>query len=225
MIYSALAAADRLNLVQVLYREYLMNSTKLSNARLLPAVAIMLSLACAAMAAGSAQDNAQAQHVQNDHMVMYLGKVEVRGEKNIIKTLQAIKVGLRQPYSTDPKLANVVVCRLQDEPGSHLKQWLICGSNRILAANRNALHTAMTAAFTSTDAGEEPGDPGSLTCMSEECYTQVFSTLSETLNSQPGQYLDTLVNGPSLHNLLQKIPDPVAQQTAAFAPTAVAHHP
>lgn len=202
-----------------------MNTTKHSNARLLPTLAIMLSLACAAMATGSAQHNTQGQAVQNDDMVMYLGKVEVRGEKNIIKTLQAIKVGLRQPYSTDPKLANVVVCRLEDEAGSHLKQRLICGTNRILAANRNALQTQMIAAASDTDQPNDPGDPGSLTCMSSSCYETEFLILNETLNDQPGHYLNTLVNGPAFSSLLRKIPYPASEQTATTVPAAGTHQP
>lgn len=92
-----------------------------------------------------APGGATPQTAQDDNAVMYLGKIQVRGEKNIVKTLQAIKVGLEMPYSNDPKLANVVVCRLEDQAGSHVKQWLICGTNRTLAQQREAFHIAMDA--------------------------------------------------------------------------------
>lgn len=202
-----------------------MKHNKFLNIRILYFLTMLSGLLLASIATGFAQNNTQSQVAHNDNMVMYLGKIEVRGKENIIKTLQAIKIGLRQPYSTDPKLADVMVCRLQDESGSHLKQWLICGTNRNLAVNRETLHTQMISTASSTDQPTDPGDPGSLTCISGSCYEAEFSVLNEALDDQPGHYLRTLVNGPAFSSLLHKIPYPSAQQTATTAPTAGTQHP
>lgn len=150
----------------------------------------------------------------NNNTYIQLGKVKVTGQKQIVATLQAIKVGLEMPYSTNPKLANVVVCRLVDEAGSHIKQWLICGTNRVLGENREALHTAMDVSVT---AGSSTG---SANCTSGACYERVFAVLNETLNSLPAGYLHTLVNGSALHALLKKIPYPSPAPSATSAPTA-----
>jgi len=166
-----------------------------------------------------APGDATHQTAQDNNATMYLGTIKVVGEKNIVKTLQAIKIGLQMPYSNDPKLANVVVCRLEYQAGSHLRQWLICGTNHTLSQQRAALHNAM---FASVAAGSQAGS----TCTSSACYEQVFAALNETLNSLPGNYLHTSVNGPALHGLLEKIPYPqgyTPAPTSTTAPAAPTH--
>lgn len=185
----------------------------------------MLGIALVMLAPrSSAQGNAPDPSAQGGDVVMYLGKVEVRGQKGIIETLQAIKVGLHQPYSTDPRLANVVVCRLQDEAGSHLKQWLTCGTNRNLTANREYLQTAMISTAQYSDANQGD-DGGGATCMTRGCYTNEFTVFNTALNNLPGHYLHTLVNEAALRSLLQKIPYPAPQQTPTSAPSAATHQP
>ncbi len=76
---------------------------------------------------------------EDKNMVMYLGNVQVRGQEKITKTLQAIKVALDMPYSNDPKLADMMVCRLEEKAGSHVQQILICGTNHILSKQRAAM--------------------------------------------------------------------------------------
>lgn len=148
------------------------------------------------------------------NMVMYLGNVEVRGQQNITRTLQAIKVALSLPYSTDPKLANVMVCRLEDAPGSHVKQELICGTNRVLSQQRAALQAAMTAALAQNGNGA--------TCADSRCYEQVFAALNQVIRTTSDHYLHTTVDGPALRGLLQQlqpveyeVPVPVAAPAAA----------
>ncbi|MGH8292987.1 MAG: hypothetical protein ACRESA_05885, partial [Gammaproteobacteria bacterium] len=83
----------------------------------------ILLLPLAAIAAyGPPQESNAAQAAQNNNIVLHLGKIKVKGQKQIIKTLQAIKVALNQPESSDPKLQNVVVCRLTNDIGSHANQ-------------------------------------------------------------------------------------------------------
>lgn len=152
------------------------------------------------------------QAAQDDNATMYLGKIEVKGEKNIVKTLQAIKLGLQMPYSSDPKLADVVVCRIEDQAGSHVKQWLICATNRDAAKRRDAIHTSMITATAQNSYG--------VSCSSSACYEAVFAALNETLNSQPGHTIHTSVNGPALHKLLEKIPYPQGYTPAPTSTTA-----
>jgi len=154
------------------------------------------------------------QPAQDDNTTMYLGKIEVRGEKNIVKTLQAIKIGLQMPYSSDPKLANVVVCRIEDQAGSHIKQWLTCETNRDAAKRRDTLHSSMNMATAQGYDG--------MGCASSACYSQVFEALNETLNSQPEHTIHTSVNGPALHQLLDKIPYPQGYTPAPASTTAPA---
>jgi hypothetical protein len=137
---------------------------------------------------------------EDKNMVMYLGNVEVRGQEKITKTLQAIKVALDMPYSNDPKLADVMVCRLEEKAGSHVQQILICGTNRILSKQRAALQMHMAVAVTLNSHGGP--------CTSIDCYSGVFDELNETLDSMPGHYLKTTVDGSALHGLLQQVPYP-----------------
>jgi len=139
---------------------------------------------------------------------IHLGKVTVKGVQNIVATLQAIKVALQQPESSDPKLAKVVVCRLHDEIGSHEQQILTCATNRSLAARRDTFQTAMRAALSNATG---PGSADS-----------AISELNEVLANQPGNMLQAPVYGPAFRALLEKIPLPA---THTAAPPAAASHP
>lgn len=134
------------------------------------------------------------------NLVIYLGNVEVRGQEKITKTLQAIKVALDMPYSNDPKLADMMVCRLEEKAGSHVQQILICGTNRILSKQRAAVQMHMAASVMINSRGGP--------CVSSICYSGVFDELNETLDSMPGHYLKTTVDGSALRGLLQQVPYP-----------------
>ncbi|MBU6470268.1 MAG: hypothetical protein KGQ68_06255, partial [Gammaproteobacteria bacterium] len=71
-------------------------------------LAFALWLPLATLAGGETAQSPTSPSEQDGAPVMHLGKVEVKGEKQIIQTLQLIKVALRTPESSDPKLANVV---------------------------------------------------------------------------------------------------------------------
>jgi len=162
----------------------------------------ILGLLLLAAAPAMANMDGGTPSAEDNNMVIYLGNVEVRGQEKITRTLQAIKVALTMPYSNDPKLANVMVCRLEDKAGSHVQQELICGSNRILAGQRAALQSTFTVA-----AAQNSG-PGSTSCTTGTCYQAVFDALNETMESMPGHYLHTTVNGTAFRGLLQQIPMP-----------------
>ena len=158
---------------------------------------------------------------KNSHETLQLGKIKVNGEPMILKVLQIIKQGLREPYSNDPKLANVVVCRMNLEAGSHINSTLICATNRVLSEGRDVMHVAGANAIANEGGG---------ICMSETCENietvQIFAALDEALNSLPGHYLHASVNRPALQSLLRNIPVHVAKAPASvIIPRARRRHP
>ena len=173
-----------------------------------------LGLACAMPATAQLRMDGPA----DDGTVMHIGAVEVHGQKEITQTLQAIKVALTRPYSNDPKLANVMVCRLEDAPGSHIKQQLVCGTNRILALRRNSLQSSFSAA-TAENTVNGPKGTG---CYNDSCYTSVFEQLNETISTLPGHYLDQTVNGPALRKALKDTPMPTPDAPAVSPDAAPA---
>lgn len=154
---------------------------------------------------------------EDQSQVMHIGEVEVHGQQNITRTLQAIKVALTMPYSNDPKFANVMVCRLEDSAESHVKKELTCGTNRTLAVQRGLTQASYTVATSQNAAGTN--------CVSSTCYTAVFEQLSETLSTLPGHYLKATVNGSALNTALQSVPMPAPDApTKVAAPAAATKH-
>jgi len=168
--------------------------------------------------------DATAQNIvtgKHANKTLQLGKIEVKGEPMVLKVLQMIKQGLMEPYSNDPKLANVVVCRMNLEAGSHISSTLVCATNRVWAEGRDAMHVAGTSA----QANETGGICETQACVNME-YTQIFQPLNDALDSLPGHYLHASVNRPALQSLLQHIPVHVTKTLApdkSPAPTAATH--
>ena len=180
-----------------------------SSIKTLILLAAMLNLPLAANAADdTAQGNTTSQAVQNEQPTIHLGKVEVKGQKQIIEVLQTIKVALKRPYSDDPKLANVVVCRIKNDIGSHANQLLMCATNHTLSKRRDITRTALQVARSGPTAGGLPAQ---------------LDVLHSMLMSLPDNYLRAPVNGPALHALLEKIPNPTPASPATSAPAASTH--
>ena len=178
--------------------------------RLSHASSVLLALGFGLCCAAPATGHLRMDGATDQGAVMRLGEVEVHGQVNITRTLQAIKVALTMPYSNDPKLANVMVCRLEDEAGSHVQKELICGTNRTLALQRNAMQSSYTVA-TAVNAD------GAM-CISGRCYTSVFTQFSATLSTLPGRYLHATVNGSALHKALDSVPMPAPDAPTLTAP-------
>ncbi|MFI4920956.1 MAG: hypothetical protein ACHQAZ_04865 [Gammaproteobacteria bacterium] len=153
---------------------------------------------------------------EDKNMVIYLGNVEVRGQNKITQTLQGIKVALAMPYSNDPKLADMMVCRLEDKAGSHVQQILICGTNRLLSQQRASIQSAFTAA-----AAQNNGTLGT-SCMTAGCYQAVFDALNDVIDRTSGHFLRTTVDGTALRSLLQQVPTPAPEEATAEATPAAA---
>jgi hypothetical protein len=160
----------------------------------------------------------------DDNTIIYLGKIGVTGKMTILQTLQAIKLSMKQPYSNDPRKADTVVCRLEDVPGNLTKQWLICGTNRVLSLQRNVLHSTMQSVTvhdqsTSKGSDGEQG-PANSGCQSDACYSEVIGVLDETIQNQPGKFLKVMVNGSALRTLLDGLPIPAPDGATTMAPQA-----
>lgn len=162
--------------------------------------------------------------------VLYLGKIGVTGQEAILGALQDIKLALAQPLSNDPRLADVMVCRLADDIGTHAKQLLICGTNRVLNQNRALLQATMSSFLGNANppAGGDGHGGSSTACSASSCFEEDVGILNETVNSQSQHYIKQQVNGAALRALLAKLPYPqqIAVPAAATvpAPAAVTAH-
>ncbi|HKT32924.1 MAG TPA: hypothetical protein VJS89_10635 [Gammaproteobacteria bacterium] len=63
-----------------------------------------------------------------------LGEVKVKGMRELIRSLEVVKVALKQPFSSDPAQANTVVCRIITGHGHPIVEErmgavLQCGTN------------------------------------------------------------------------------------------------
>lgn len=65
--------------------------------------------------------------------VMRLGRTEIHGQANILRTLEAVKVSLQEPISGAPILADTVGCRFHDVATDQTHQMLDCSTNRTLS--------------------------------------------------------------------------------------------
>lgn len=147
---------------------------------------------------------------KGEDQVLHLGPITVTGTPMVLKVLQMIKIGLDEPLSTDPRMANVVVCRMHDETGSHFHQTLICATNKAWSGVRESTQTGMlnARANATNTAGGDNSAPGTTACASSACYGQAFMALNEALSALPGGYLHTSVDGSALHKALKDIPYP-----------------
>ena len=193
-----------------------------------PLKALLLTICLSSLAAAAMATDAPGTVVLDkkaNDTVLYLGKIGVTGHEAILATLQAIKVSLKQPTSSDAKLADVMVCRLEPVAGSNTKQWLNCATNRVLNTRHAVVQANLQAGLDFSNGVHkspkgtdgQPTDPG---CSNEACYGSSLAIFDEAMQSQPGKYLHVKVNGAALHGLLEQIPDAVPDASTAQAPQA-----
>lgn len=188
------------------------------------ATAILLSGALGTtFAPGAAADNLISG--EGPDQVLALGPITVTGTPMVLKVLQMIKIGLDEPFSTDPRMANVVVCRMHDETGSHFTQTLICATNKAWFGMRRATQMGMLNARANETNTNGAEGAGSTSCASNGCYAQAFMALNEALAALPGGYLHTSVDGSALRSALKDIPYPkIPGKPATPAPEATTQH-
>ncbi|HEX2667114.1 MAG TPA: hypothetical protein VHP13_01965 [Gammaproteobacteria bacterium] len=158
--------------------------------------------------------------------VLYLGKIGVTGHEAILSALQEIKLALQQPLSNDPRLADVMVCRLTDDIGTHAKQLLICGTNKVLNENRTLLQASLSTflGHANPPAGGDGAGGSSSACNSGACFEQGLGILNQSINNQSKRYIKQQVNGAALRALLAKVayPESTVVPAAATMPVPAA---
>ena len=137
--------------------------------------------------------------------VMYLGRVQVTGAKNIFLTLQSIKVALLRPYSSSPQDADLVVCRINKSMSAAL-EYLDCDTNRHYTQLRDSSQLAFMIAQ------GRAGGGGSNQIA--EMWNQTLATeevmLTNLVVGQPDHRLHMPVNGGAFRKLLERLPMPAA---------------
>lgn len=147
--------------------------------------------------------------------VMYLGRIQVEGEKNIFLTLQSIKVALLRPYSTSPQDADLVVCRIEKSM-TEAVDYLDCDTNRNYAARRDASQLAfMTAQGRAGGSGSNQ-----IAELRNQVAVDEEMMLANLVVGQPGHKLHVPVNGGAFRKLLDRLPMPVAETAAPTAGSA-----
>ncbi|HEY1992173.1 MAG TPA: hypothetical protein VGH71_06885 [Gammaproteobacteria bacterium] len=153
---------------------------------------ITLGLATPALADDTPPPPTPAQ--QDDwNKVIELGKVDVHASrdeqaKQIVAGLKVIKHALKANLSNDPADANVVVCRMNYDTGSHLTAHLMCATNRTMMVYRDQLHAAM---MTGTN-----GQP-------DGAATQELEHLNGVADRH--RYFSTKINASELQKLLLQV--------------------
>lgn len=129
---------------------------------------------------------------QGDVPTLYLGKLAITGQQQIVDTLLAIKAALKEPVSDAADKANTVVCRINKGTGD-MREYLDCATNRDLATRHEFTQEQMLARRN----GLAPGEY-------DEATQQDFDGL---IAAQPNHRLHVPINGAALQAILDRLPD------------------
>lgn len=157
---------------------------------------------------------------QSPATTMHLGTVDVNGQQDIVRTLQAIKVALRRPFSTRAADADLVVCRINKALGEE-KEYLECATNREYSQRRAAsqLQRMVTDPEAQTDA--RAGDSGAVNPAMVRA--GIENALQNVIALQPEHHLNVPVNASQLQVLLAQLPLPVTATAVPAASSAAAN--
>lgn len=89
----------------------------------------------------------------DDAISLQLGKISVKGQRQVMRALQAIKVGLHTPISGARKDRDKIVCRIHEGLGSHAHQILTCAPNWVLTKQRMEIQIQIMAVRGSVPSG------------------------------------------------------------------------
>jgi hypothetical protein len=152
---------------------------------------------------------------------MYLGKIPVYGQENIMRTLQALKIALQRPFSTNAADADQVVCRINKAMGED-QYYLECATNREYSQQRAATQLQRLVTDPQSQTDPRPGDKGALSPAMVEAGRE--NALENIIALQPGSRLHIPVNAAKLLELLENVPTPTAAPAMSTAP-ANSHSP
>jgi hypothetical protein len=127
-----------------------------------------------------------------DVPVLYLGKLPITGQQQIVDTLLAIKAALKEPLSDDPAYASKVVCRINRGTGTAL-EYLDCATNRTYSKEHDYLQASML-----------PARNGLPTNNYDDAAQPNFDGL---IAKQPLQRLHVPIKGAALRAVLDSLPD------------------
>ena len=159
--------------------------TQMKLKAVLVGTAMALSLSCLP---AMADDTAP----QGDVPTLYLGKLAITGQQQIVDTLLAIKAALKEPMSDSADKASKVVCRINTDTGTR-HEYLDCATNRDLSARHEYSQERMLARRTGLPSGEYG-----------EADQQDFDGL---IAAQPNHRLHVPINGAALRAILDSLPD------------------
>lgn len=157
-------------------------------------IPILLLLSAVAAPAGHATPPVTSTKNEN---TIQLGSVAVHGQKQILAALQAIKIALHSPFSSDKAHENDVVCRIS-KAMAEAREYLTCATNRTFAHRRMITQTDFL--ITQYIASGVGG---------------TTRAMESIVGAQPNHMLHMPVNGGALQALLNKLPAPQAAKAAA----------
>lgn len=153
---------------------------------------------------------------------MYLGKIAVNGQEDIVRTLQAIKIALKRPFSTRPADADLIVCRINKVLGED-KEYLECATNREYTRRRAATQLQRMVTDPQAQVDTHPGDTGAPSPQMVEAGREI--AFENIIALQPDHRLNVPVNASQLQELLAQIPMPVTATSVPAASTVPANGP
>lgn len=159
--------------------------TQMKLKAVLVGTAMALSLSCLP---AMADDTAP----QGDVPILYLGKLPITGQQQIVDTLLAIRAALKEPISGAADKADKVVCRINKGTGD-MREYLDCATNRDL----NARHEFSQEQLLVRRNGLPQGSY-------DEANQQDFDGL---IAAQPNHRLHVPINGAALQAILDSLPD------------------
>lgn len=142
---------------------------------------------------------------------LQLGTVQVKGQRQIMETLQQIKMALKRSESSDRSQRQEVICRIDTDVGTHHQQYLECATNATRDRRREATQSSMYAACESVRG---------TSCAADQAFG-ARSSLGMAIGATSDHFLRMPVNGAALQALLAKIPDP-SPEVAPVSGTATA---